>query len=208
MGGLLGRIGSGLVVTAVVGGVFLFLAAGDIYPQQLVADLLGLATTSMLREPGIALILAGLCGLAMMLFWPRLYRLFNKPKPEPEAHKPVPSLSVTGSDHVVSVGQSGGVTARSINFGPERRSLSNENTLGLKAQLLALSREKEIKITALVGKSESYSFAQEIQTFMKENGFRVSSFISSAQFFGPPVVGIQCREEDETSLRITVGAIQ
>ena len=103
--------------------------------------------------------------------------------------------------NVTSYNQSGGVTAHTVNIGPQRRKMDD----ALRNQILTqLPRDKEISVTAVMGDGEALEFALEINAFLHANGFKVPSAtgISQAVFVGsvPPL------QFDPTQNSLVVGS--
>ncbi len=80
----------------------------------------------------------------------------------------VEEIQQTIDQSVTSHNQSGGITAHTINFGPQQRRMDDK----LKSEILSLiPKTTSISVIALMGDAEAYEFATEIYTFLKDNGF-------------------------------------
>jgi hypothetical protein len=111
----------------------------------------------------------------------------------------LPHQSVNIDQHVTSYNQSGGITAHTVNIGPQKRKLNAT----LKQQLLSLPRTNPITVMAMMGNAESMDFAIEIHEFMQSAGMPMAeSGISQGMFMGV-VKGLNF---DATRAQITVGA--
>jgi hypothetical protein len=72
---------------------------------------------------------------------------------------------------VTSYNQTGGITAHTVNLGPQPRRMDET----LKAQILSeIPRSKPITVAALLGDGEACQFAEELHTFLKNHGFPVT----------------------------------
>ncbi len=111
------------------------------------------------------------------------------------------------AENVTSYNQSGGITAGTVNIGPQPRSLANPNTDELKKQILReLPRDKPIVIQAVMSDTESMSFAEEIHAFLKSNGFQLDGEVVYAMFVSP-LKGLFMRDEG-AKFKLIVGANQ
>jgi len=100
--------------------------------------------------------------------------------------KPLPA-DPTGNN-VTSYYQTGGITAGTLNVGPQPRVLRDEDKRLL---LDKLPRDKPIEITALLGDGEAISLATDIYAFLKANGFKMADTGISQGVFTGPVNGVQ-----------------
>ena len=127
-----------------------------------------------------------------------------RPK-SPDAPKVVSSMPpppASANDGVTSYFQSGGITAKTVNLGPQQRVLTDE----IKRQLLEnVPKDKPVAITALLGDSEAIVFATDLFSFMKANGFKMAEDGISQGVFSGPVIGTNVQlGPDKTT--VVVGA--
>jgi hypothetical protein len=88
--------------------------------------------------------------------------------------------------------------------GTQPRSLNRED--GLKKQILSdLPRDKPIIVVAIMGDSESLSFASEIYSFLKDSGFKMARDIVAQAAYVQPVKGLIVEDAGENR-RFIVGA--
>lgn len=90
-------------------------------------------------------------------------------------------LTVLIDQSVQSYNQSGGITAHTVNLGPQPRHMSDV----LKRQILQeLPRTRPITVVAIMGDAEAHHFAQEIHAFLGANGFplKEANGISQAMY--------------------------
>lgn len=114
--------------------------------------------------------------------------------------------NIYGGNNVFSYGQSGGITAGTVNIGPIPRSLSQPRMDQLKKQISEqLPKDKPIIVVAVAGDSEALDFAYEILSYLKGNGFSVKSDEVSQIYFKGPVKGLAVSEDAEVRT-LMVGA--
>jgi hypothetical protein len=120
----------------------------------------------------------------------------------PKAVSIAPPAPAAVTNNATSYFQSGGITAGSVNLGPQQRVLTDE----MKRQLLdKVPKDKPVSIMAVLGDSEAVIFATDIFSFMNANGFKMSDGGISQGVFTAPVTGTQVQlADDKTS--IVVGA--
>jgi hypothetical protein len=112
--------------------------------------------------------------------------------------------NIYGNQGIITQGQTGNNT---IIQGPLSRHLSEPRMDGLKAQILReIPKDKPITVMAIMGDGEGIEFAEEIQTFMKANGFQMKGDGIAQGVFTGPVKGLQKRDETDGSITFIVGA--
>ncbi len=104
--------------------------------------------------------------------------------------------------NVTSHNQQGGITANQVNIGLPPRLL----TLSLQNQLLSYlqSKTEPIDITSIMGDSESFKFANEINSFLKSQGY-ISVGSVAQSVFNKPMVG-QFIDRDSSGVKIVIGS--
>lgn len=94
------------------------------------------------------------------------------------------------NQNVSSTGQTGGITAHTVNLGPRRRTMNSPEATDLKRQILTtLPRDRPIEVSSVMGDAECFEFAAQLSSFLRDNGFNVSS--ESQAIFNKPVRGLQ-----------------
>ncbi len=117
-----------------------------------------------------------------------------------------PQQNIYGGGNVFSYGQSGGITAGTVNVGPIPRSLNQPRMESLKKQIQdQVPKDKPIIVTALLGDSEAVNFAYELQSYLKNNGYKLKEDSIDQSVFTASVKGIILRDDGETRTFI-VGA--
>lgn len=110
--------------------------------------------------------------------------------------------SEAGNVSITSYNQSGGITAQHVHVNPKMQRVMGA---GLKSGLLAkVPRNKRIVVWSSMGIEESYILANEIFSFLKNNGFTVFGESAFQQMFTTPLRGIRVYEEGE-NFNIEVG---
>jgi hypothetical protein len=103
------------------------------------------------------------------------------------------------NQNVTSYGQQGGITAHTVNVGPQPRNLETTWGAPLKAQILSqLPRDKEITVLALMGDAETSNLALQIHAFLKANGFKLKEDGISHGMFTVPPHGLNFNPQDST----------
>lgn len=88
---------------------------------------------------------------------------------------------------VISHNQSGGITAHTVNLGPQPRRMDQT----LKSQILRdLPKTDPITVMAMWGDGESIQLASEIHAFLKANGFPLTEDGISQGVFTEPAKGL------------------
>lgn len=87
--------------------------------------------------------------------------------------------------NVTSYNQMGGITAHSVNFGPQARQMNNELGAQLKQHIPTTSK---VTVTAVLGDGEAFGFANQILQWMKSNGYENVDGVNQA-VYSQPVVG-------------------
>lgn len=111
---------------------------------------------------------------------------------------------IYGNQGIITQGQFGNNT---IIQGPIPRHLSEPRAQSLKDQILReIPKDKPITVMAIMGDAEAMEFANEIHSFLKDNGFDLSEpdGISQGVFSGP-VKGVVLRKENNGSLTFIIG---
>ena len=73
-----------------------------------------------------------------------------------------------------------------VNFGPQQRTLDNENK---KIILSFLKGSEKIEIATALGNAEAFTLAIEIKKFLSDEGFEVKDV--SQVVWSAPIVGVQ-----------------
>ena len=107
------------------------------------------------------------------------------------------------SPSVVSVQQSGGITAHTVNFAKPDRHMDERYKQGL---LSGLPKNKKIKIIIIttLGDTESRLFGEEIKSFLVVNGWIVDRMLGT--IWREPFFGEKLVEDKDGNIQIQIGA--
>jgi hypothetical protein len=104
--------------------------------------------------------------------------------------------------NITSNNQMGGVTAHTVNFGPTARNMDDNLGNQLKA---TIPLEAEVTVTSVLGDGEAYGFANQVLTWLKNNGFTNVSGVNQAVYFGP-VIGQNVNKVNDNKFDIIIGS--
>ena len=102
---------------------------------------------------------------------------------------------------VTSHNQMGGITANTVNFGPTARSMNPELGNQLKQNIPISS---SVRVVAVLGDSEAFGFANQVLTWMKDNGYTKVEGVDQA-VYSQPVSGQNINKKSENEFEIIVG---
>jgi hypothetical protein len=103
---------------------------------------------------------------------------------------PPPNITL-GPGSVFSYGQTGGITAGTVNIGPQPRDLNSAWGEPFKSQMLRnLPRDKDLTVTSILGDTETSDLAVQIWNFLKSNGFKMKEEGISQSVFVPTPHGL------------------
>lgn len=104
--------------------------------------------------------------------------------------------------NVSSTNQSGGITANQVNIGSIPRNIDNKT----KNELLEMLKVKNepIDISSVMGDSEAFKYANQINDFLKSQGYTKVEGVSQA-VYSKPVIG-QFIERDNIGIKIIIGS--
>ena len=104
--------------------------------------------------------------------------------------------------NITSYNQMGGITAQTVNFGTTARYM-NEN---LGAQLQEhIPTDANVRVVAVLGDSEAFGFANQVMTWMKNNGYENIQGVDQA-VYSQPVKGQNVNKKDENEFEIIIGS--
>ncbi len=108
-----------------------------------------------------------------------------------------------GTPHVLSINQSGGITAGTVNIGPQDRHIDAALIAQLEAGI-ARFRPKEIRIQAIMNDAEADQFALEIHSYLKSKGHNVVGDVDWAMF-SRPIRGMVMQQTKEGNIALLIG---
>jgi len=104
--------------------------------------------------------------------------------------------------NITSHNQSGGITAHTVNLGPQDRVLSDNAASQLDTEL-SKHPGKKISVTSVLGDPEAFKFATQIMVYLKEQGYDVDGVNQAV--YTAPVRGQHIRPTDD-KVDIIIGA--
>lgn len=107
-------------------------------------------------------------------------------------------MTILIDQSVKSYNQSGGITAHTVNLGPQPRKINSKLQDII---LTSLPRDQKIRIVAVMGDAEALQLAFEILEFMKRSGFNVEG--PHQAMYTEPVKGLVFNDSTNT---LIVGA--
>ena len=106
--------------------------------------------------------------------------------------------------NVSSKNQQGGVTAGQINIGKFQRQLGSHEKKAIK-EFLEKNNPSSVSLTSTMNDNESYSYAQEIKTYLDEINFPVKEIAQAT--WVEPVPPLHVGDPINGNIAITVGSI-
>lgn len=105
---------------------------------------------------------------------------------------------------ITSHNQSGGVTAHTVNFGPTARTMNAQLGGQLKQHIPATAK---VTITAVLGDGEAFSFANQVMTWLRENGYINVDGVNQA-VYSQPVMGQNLNKINDGQFELIIGTRQ
>jgi hypothetical protein len=106
--------------------------------------------------------------------------------------------------NVTSINQSGGITAHTVNVGSQPRQM----TALLGAQLKqVIPQQAKVTVTAVMGDQEAFMFADQVKSWLQQNGYPSVGGVNLA-LYSQPVVGQGINRKDDGSYDIVIGGRQ
>ena len=104
--------------------------------------------------------------------------------------------------NVTSFNQAGGITAHTVNVGPQSRGMTPQ----FEQELMRIAAgHKKITVTCVLGDGEAFQFASAITNYLKGKGFNVDG-VNQAVYM-QPVMGQQMSIKGDT-LELVIGTKQ
>ena len=102
---------------------------------------------------------------------------------------------------ITSHNQMGGVTAHTVNFGPTARSMNEKLGNQLKQQI---PMSASVRVVSALGDGEAFGFANQVLTWMKENGYSNVEGVDQA-VYTQPVMGQNINKKSDDEFEIIIG---
>jgi hypothetical protein len=105
---------------------------------------------------------------------------------------------------ITSHNQSGGVTAHTVNFGPQARQMSSQ----IGATIIHnIPISAEVTVIAVLGDGEAFGFANQILQWLKSNGYDNTEGVDQA-VYTTPMIGQIINKISDTSFQLIIGTRQ
>jgi hypothetical protein len=102
---------------------------------------------------------------------------------------------------ITSHNQSGGITAHTVNFGPTARAM-NAQLGGQLKQMIPTTAS--VRVVSVLGDGEAFGFANQVLTWLKENGYPKVEGVDQAVYSGP-VIGQNINQKSPGEFEIIIG---
>lgn len=102
---------------------------------------------------------------------------------------------------ITSINQKGGITAHTVNIGPQARSMNDQIGNQLKHHIPISAN---VRITAVLGDGEAFGFAGQILDWMKSNGYSNVTGVDQA-VYTQPVIGQNISKKSDNEYEIIIG---
>ena len=102
---------------------------------------------------------------------------------------------------VTSHNQMGGITAQTVNVGPQARTMNVQLGQNL---LAAIPNDSEVTVTAVMGDGEAFGFANQVLAWIRENGFPDAKGVDQA-VYTQPMIGQIINKKSEKEYDIIIG---
>jgi hypothetical protein len=107
---------------------------------------------------------------------------------------------MSNNTYVTSHNQSGGITAGTVNIGPQPRHMNAQLEAGLRQNV---PTSVLVRVVAVMGDGEAFAFAQEIHAWLKANGWPRVEGVDQAVYSQPQFnQSIDTSKQGEISLII------
>jgi len=105
---------------------------------------------------------------------------------------------------ITSYNQMGGVTAHTVNFGPQARQMNSQLGDQLKQ---AIPTSAKVRVVAILGDGEAFAFANQVFQWLKSNGYNKADGVDQA-VYTQPVLGQNLNKISDTDFELVIGTRQ
>jgi len=105
---------------------------------------------------------------------------------------------------VTSYNQMGGITAGSVNFGPQARQMNDQLGSHLKE---LIPTDAQVRVISLLGDGEAFGFANQVLQWLKSNGYDNVNGVDQA-VYSQPVMGQNINKKSDTDYELIIGTRQ
>lgn len=102
---------------------------------------------------------------------------------------------------ITSHNQMGGVTAQTVNFGPQQRQMNSDIETQLKENI---STSAGIEVITVMGDGEAFQFANQITQWLKSNGYKNVNGVTQSVFQSPQN-GQKLIKESDNDFKLIIG---
>ena len=105
---------------------------------------------------------------------------------------------------ITSHNQMGGVTAHTVNFGPQARQMNSQLGDQLKQHI---PNSATIRVVAVLGDGEAFGFANQVLQWLKSNGYSKAEGVDQA-VYTQPVMGQNINKKSDSEFELVIGTRQ
>lgn len=105
---------------------------------------------------------------------------------------------------ITSHNQMGGITAHTVNLGPQARQMNSQLGDQLKQQIPITST---IRVVAILGDGEAFGFANQVLQWLKSNNYSNATGVDQA-VYSQPVLGQTINKISSTEYELVIGTKQ
>lgn len=116
--------------------------------------------------------------------------------------EPTPMPQEPKNINITSINQSGGITAHTVNVGPQPRTITPQFEQEL---IRVIAGYKKVTVTCVLGDGEGFQFASAITNYLKAKGINVEGVNQAV--FSAPVLGQQANPNGDT-MNLVIGTRQ
>jgi hypothetical protein len=119
----------------------------------------------------------------------------------PDPNQPIQNINITSNN------QRGGITAHTVNVGPQQRTIAINDTQSDVARgiLNTIPRTSNIELHALMGDQEALNFAWQIMAWLRANGYTIGDENPHVSMFTQPIYQTICDHIPPNTYKIVVG---
>lgn len=105
---------------------------------------------------------------------------------------------------ITSYNQMGGVTAHTVNFGPQARQMNDQLGSQLKQNV---PTSVAVRVIAVLGDGEAFGFANQVLQWLKANGYSKAEGVDQA-VYTQPVMGQSINKKSDSEYELIIGTRQ
>ena len=105
---------------------------------------------------------------------------------------------------ITSYNQMGGITAHTVNFGPQARQMNSQLGDQLKQNIPTSAK---VRVVAVLGDGEALAFANQVFQWLKSNGYSKADGVDQA-VYTQPVLGQNLNKISDLEFELVIGTKQ